>query len=74
MAKNSKDTLDTLKHDTKDAVDEVKQRTLAAKEKVKRDVAGDEMPLHERVASNVKEVAHKTKAEIDAAKRDVRHG
>lgn len=74
MAKDTKDTLDTLKHDTKDAADEVKQRTLAAKEEIKRDLAGDDMPLHERVASNVKEVGHKTQAEIDAAKRDIRHG
>jgi hypothetical protein len=32
------------------------------------------MPLGERIVSNVKEVGHKTAAEIDAAKRDVRHG
>ncbi len=74
MAHDTTDKLDTLKGDTKDTVDEVKQRTLAAKEQFKRDLAGDEMPLHERVASNVKEVAHKTQAEIDAAKRDIRHG
>ncbi len=32
------------------------------------------MPLGDRVASNVKEIGHKTVADIDAAKRDVRHG
>jgi hypothetical protein len=32
------------------------------------------MPLGDRIASNVKETLHKTQADIDAAKRDVRHG
>jgi hypothetical protein len=74
MANDSKEKLNALKHDTKDTVDEVKNRAQAAGEHLKRDVAGDDMPLGDRVASNVKEVAHKTKAEIDSAKRDVRHG
>jgi hypothetical protein len=74
MANDSKEQLNTLKHDTKDTVDEIKHRAQAAGEKLKRDVAGDGMPLGDRIVSNVKEVAHKTTADIDAAKRDVRHG
>jgi hypothetical protein len=74
MANDSKEKLNTLKHDTKDAVDEVKQRAQAAGEHLKRDVAGDAMPLGDRIVSNVKEVGHKAAADIDAAKRDVRHG
>lgn len=70
---DGKEKVDTLKHDTKDVVDEVKQRAQAAAEHIKREVAGTAMPLGERIASNVKEAVHKTKADIDAAKRDVRH-
>ena len=74
MANDSKETLDNAKHDAKDTVDEIKHRAQAAGEHLKRDVAGDSMPLGDRIASNVKEVGHKTVAEVDAAKRDVRHG
>jgi hypothetical protein len=73
MANDNKEKLDTLKHDTKDTVDEVKHRAQAAGEHIKRNVAGDSMPLGERIVSNVKETLHATKADIDAAKRDVRH-
>jgi len=58
----------------KDFIDEAKQRTQAAGEKAKRAVAGNDMPLGDRIMSNVKETAHKTAADIDAAKRDIRHG
>lgn len=74
MANDSSEKIDTLKHDTKDIVDEAKQRAQAAGEHVKRDLAGDSMPLGDRIASNVKETLHNTQAGIDAAKRDVRHG
>jgi hypothetical protein len=74
MANDSKEKLNTVKHDTKDTVDELKHRAQAAGEHLKRDVAGDSMPLGDRIVSNVKEIGHKTTAEIDAAKRDVRHG
>jgi len=74
MANDSKEQLNTIKHDTKDTVDEAKHRTLAAGEHLKRTAEGDSMPLGERIASNVKETLHKTAADIDAAKRDVRHG
>jgi len=74
MANDSADKLNTVKHDTKDTVDEIKHRAQAAGEHLKRDVAGDSMPLGDRIVSNVKEAGHKATAEIDAAKRDVRHG
>jgi len=73
MTNDSKEKLDTLKHDTKDTLDEAKQRTQAAGEKVKRGVEGDAMPMGDRIVSNVKETLHNTAADIDAAKRDVRH-
>ena len=74
MANDSEEKLNTLKHDTKDTLDEAKHRTQAAGEHVKRGLEGDSMPLGDRVVSNVKETLHKTQADIDAAKRDVRHG
>jgi hypothetical protein len=74
MANDNKAKIDTLKHDTKDAADELKHRAQAAGEHVKREVAGNDMPLGDRIASHVKETVHKTQADIDAAKRDVRHG
>jgi gas vesicle protein len=73
MADSLNDNLNTLKHDTKDAVDEAKNRTQATGEHLKRDVAGDSMPLGERIGSNVKEALHNAKADVDSAKRDVRH-
>jgi len=74
MTNDGKEKLDTLKHDTKDAVDEAKHRTQAAGEKLKRGVEGDSMPMGDRLVSHVKETLHDTAADIDAAKRDVRHG
>jgi F0F1-type ATP synthase membrane subunit b/b' len=74
MANDSKEKLDTLKHDTEDTIDEAKQRAQAAGEKLKRGVEGDSMPMGDRIVSNVKETLHNTAADIDAAKRDVRHG
>lgn len=74
MANDSKEKLDTLKHDTKDTLDEAKHRTQATGEKLRRGVEGDAMPMGDRIASNVKEALHNTSADIDAAKRDVRHG
>ncbi len=74
MANDNQAKIDTLKHDTKDAASELKHRAQAAGEHLKRDAAGDEMPMGDRIASNVKETVHKTQADIDAAKRDIRHG
>jgi gas vesicle protein len=73
MADTTQDNLNTLKRDTKDAVDEAKNRAQAAGERLKRDVSGDAMPLGDRIVSNVKETLHNTTADIDRAKRDVRH-
>jgi hypothetical protein len=74
MANESAENLNTIKHDTKDTIDEAKHRTQAVGEKLKRGVEGDSMPMGDRIASNVKETLHNTAADIDAAKRDVRHG
>jgi F0F1-type ATP synthase membrane subunit b/b' len=74
MANDSKEKLDTLKHDTEDTIDEAKQRAQAAGEALKRGVEGDAMPMGDRIVSNVKETLHNAAADIDAAKRDVRHG
>jgi hypothetical protein len=74
MANDSKEKLNTVKHDTKDTIDEAKHRTQAAGEQLKRNIAGDSMPLGDRIVSNVKETLHDTQADVDAAKRDVRHG
>jgi hypothetical protein len=68
------DKVETIKEDTQDLLDEAKHRVKAGAEKVKRTVEGDQMPLGERVASNVKEAGHNIKADYDRAKRDVRDG
>ena len=73
MANDTNDKLNTLKGDSKDALDEVKNRAQATGERLKREVAGDSMPLGDRIVSNVKEAVHSTKADYDATKRDVRH-
>jgi hypothetical protein len=73
MQNDSKDKLNTFKHDTEDAIDEAKNRAQAAGEKLKRGVEGDAMPMGDRIVSNVKETLHNAAADIDAAKRDVRH-
>jgi hypothetical protein len=73
MTDDTRNKLNTIKHDANDTLDEVKERAQAAGERISRDVQGDDMPLGERVISNVKEAVHKTKADFDAAKRDVRH-
>jgi hypothetical protein len=74
MPNDGKEKLNTFKHDTEDAIDEAKNRAQAAGEKLKRGVEGDAMPMGDRIVSNVKETLHNTAADIDAAKRDVRHG
>jgi gas vesicle protein len=74
MSNDIRDTLKNVKADTKDTLDEAKHRTQAAGEHLSRDVQGDAMPLGDRVKSNVKEALHNTTADIDAAKREVRHG
>jgi len=74
MPNDNKEKIDTLKHDTKDAANELKNRAQATGEHIKREVAGDSMPVGDRIVSNARETLHKTLADIEAAKRDVRHG
>jgi hypothetical protein len=68
-----KDRVDTIKDDVRDTADEAKERLKAGGERVKRGVEGDQMPLGERIASNVKEKAHDMKADFDKSKREVRN-
>ena len=63
-----------LKDDLKSGGDEMKNRAAAGAEKAKRAVEGDEMPAGDRIASHVKEVGHKIKAEFDKGEREARHG
>jgi len=69
---NAGDGLETVKHDTADLADEAKERAQAGGEKLNRAVAGDSMPLGDRIVSNVKEAGHNLKADVDRSKRDVR--
>ncbi len=73
MSNDTRDTLNTIKDDVHDGADELKHRAQAGGEHLSRDVQGDDMPLGDRIASNVKEAAHNVAAEFDKAKRDVRH-
>ena len=68
-----KDRMETVKDDVRDTADELKERAKAGAERVKRTVEGDQMPLGERIASNVKEKAHDLKADVDKSKREVRN-
>jgi hypothetical protein len=67
-----RDRIETIKGDVRDTVDEAKERAKADAERAKRAVEGEQMPLGERVASNVKEAAHNLKAEFDKTKRATR--
>ncbi len=69
----AEDKVETFKADVKDAADELKHRTQAAGERADRAVQGDKMPLGEAIKSHVAQKVHETKAEIDRAKREVRH-
>jgi hypothetical protein len=69
----ARDSVETIKADTRDTLDEAKERVKAGGEKAKRAVEGDSMPLGDRLASNVKEMGHDLKADLDKAKREVRH-
>jgi hypothetical protein len=68
----TRNTLETLKGDTHDALDEAKERVQAGAEKARRAVAGDQMPLGDRIASHVREAGHDLKGDFDKTKRDVR--
>jgi len=71
--RKTRDKVETLKSDVKDTADELKHRAQAAGERAERAVRGTGMPLGEAIKSHVSEKVHETKAEIDRAKREVRH-
>lgn len=64
-----------IKHgvdDVRDSVHEGAHRTEADMERDKRASLGDAMTPAEKAGSALNEAKHRTQAEIDAAKRDVR--
>jgi hypothetical protein len=73
MSNDTRDNLNTIKGDVRDGADELKHRAQATGERLSRTVQGDDMPLGDRIVSNVKEAGHNVAAEFDAAKRDARH-
>jgi hypothetical protein len=75
----SKDTLDKAADAVKDTVDNVKDavhegqhRAAADGERAKRETLGNEMTAGEKLGSAVNEAKHRTQAEYDATKRDLR--
>lgn len=67
-----RERVETVKEDVRDTVDEMKERVKAGAEKVKRTVAGEQMPLGDRIVSNIKEKAHEARADFDKTKREAR--
>jgi hypothetical protein len=57
----------------KDSVSEAGHRSAAEGEQAKRDVAGDQMTVGEKVGSVFNQGAETVKGDIDAGKRDVRN-
>jgi hypothetical protein len=57
----------------KDTVSEAGHRSAADGEQAKRDVAGDSMTPGQKVGSVINQGAETVKADVDAAKRDVRN-
>ena len=76
MAKDALDkTTDSIKKmvdDVKDAIHERQHRATADTERARRETLGDEMTGAEKSKSALNEAKERTKAEIDAAKREVR--
>ncbi len=68
MADNIKDTV----RNAKDTVDEAMHRSTADAEHMRRDIDGDNMTTEEKLTSLANEAKHRTEAEIDKAKREVR--
>jgi hypothetical protein len=58
--------------DVKDSVNEAVHRGNANAEQAKRDVAGDQMTVGEKVGSAVNQAKENVQAEYDHTKRDVR--
>ena len=57
----------------KDTVSEAGHRSAAEGEQAKRDVAGDDMTLGEKVKSGLNQGKETVQGDLDAAKRDVRN-
>jgi hypothetical protein len=68
MADKIKDTV----RNAKDTIDEAMHRSTAEAEHMRRDVDGDNMTTEEKLTSLANEAKHRTQAEIDKAKREVR--
>ena len=68
MADKIKDTV----HNAKDTIDEALHRSTADAEHMRRDVDGENMTTEEKLTSLANEAKHRTEAEIDKAKREVR--
>jgi hypothetical protein len=63
-----KDTVE----DVRDASSEALHRSTAEAERTRRELTGDEMTPGEKIKSGANEVANRTQAEIDKAKRQIR--
>lgn len=68
MADKIKDTV----RNAKDTIDEAMHRSTAEAEHMRRDVDGENMTTEEKLTSLANEAKHRTEAEIDKAKREVR--
>lgn len=68
MADKIKDTV----RNAKDSIDEAMHRSTAEAEHMRRDVDGGNMTTEEKLTSMANEAKHRTEAEIDKAKREVR--
>ena len=68
MADKIKDTV----RNAKDTIDEAMHRSTAEAEHMRRDVDGENMTTEEKLTSMANEAKHRTEAEIDKAKREVR--
>jgi hypothetical protein len=68
MADKIKDTV----RNAKDTIDEAMHRSTADAEHMRRDVDGENMTTEEKLTSLANEAKHRTQADIDKAKREVR--
>jgi hypothetical protein len=73
IARPMKDDAQKVQSDFKDSAKEVKHRTIAEAEHLKRDAFGDEMTTGEKLKSGANELRNRAAADIDKAKRDLRH-
>jgi hypothetical protein len=60
-------------NDVKDTLHETEHRAMAGVERAKRALTGKRMSGVQRMMSHFMEVGHKTAAEVDKAKRELRH-